>query len=256
MTLIHTPCDWEIIWPDCGSEPCEGSPITQLTAEVAEYVEQMAVERLWRWTGRVLGVCEVTISPCAPGCGGASTWAGNGPIPGASTAAVLVGGGGCCTCPASDQLTLPGPTVSVVSVVEEGVTLPAEAYRLDTVNDLLIRLDGGTWPACNPCDTPAGDPGTWEVTYRRGVPVPVGGRVAAGVLATEYAKALCGDSTCRLPQRVQTITRQGVTVGMLDDFDGLEDGKTGIWIIDDWVASRRYPEARPRVYSPDLPRRA
>lgn len=93
---------------------------------------------------------------------------------------------------------------------------------------------------------------TFQVTYMRGIDVPMGGQVAAGRLACELAKAACGDNTCALPKRVQTITRQGVTVGLLDSFDDVDKGRTGIWLIDSWVASMNIPQSRAgRVLSPD-----
>jgi hypothetical protein len=94
------------------------------------------------------------------------------------------------------------------------------------------------------------------VTYVRGVRVPEGGEIAAGVLALELAKAACNDNTCQLPKRMQTMTRQGVTVAMLDSFDDVDKGHTGIWIIDSWVASMTKTPVRPTVLSPDKPRHA
>src|SRR3546814_15264182 len=96
-----------------------------------------------------------------------------------------------------------------------------------------------------------GEADTWSILYNRGYPVPAGGQVAAGLLAVELAKAACGDKSCGLPQRVQSITRQGVNIAVLDAFDAIDPGHTGIGLIDSWVASvvRRPP--RLRVYSPE-----
>jgi hypothetical protein len=41
---------------------------------------------------------------------------------------------------------------------------------------------------------------------------------------------------------------------MLDAFDDIEKGHTGIWIIDSWVTSITQPPARSVVLSPDVPR--
>jgi hypothetical protein len=100
-------------------------------------------------------------------------------------------------------------------------------------------------------DAPLGSENTWSVTYQQGKPVPVGGQIAAGLLACELAKAACGDKSCGLPQRVQSITRQGVTVAVLDAFDDIDTGHTGIWLIDSWVASVTKRPRRWRVLSPD-----
>src|SRR3546814_4772015 len=50
--------------------------------------------------------------------------------------------------------------------------------------------------------------------------------ISAGRLANELAKAACNDKSCGLPQRVQSITRQGVTVAVLDSFDDIDTGHT------------------------------
>jgi hypothetical protein len=84
---------------------------------------------------------------------------------------------------------------------------------------------------------PAGNPGTWSIEYIAGIPVPKGGQVAAGILAVELGKAALKDSTCALPSRVQTITRQGVTMAILDTFEDLAKGRTGIPRIDMWIQS-------------------
>jgi hypothetical protein len=94
---------------------------------------------------------------------------------------------------------------------------------------------------------------TWQVSYTKGTPVPEGGQVAAGVLACELAKGATNDRTCQLPQRVQTIARQGVTVQLLDSFDDVEKGRTGIWLVDSWVASVTQPKRGGSVYSVDIP---
>jgi glycine/D-amino acid oxidase-like deaminating enzyme len=77
---------------------------------------------------------------------------------------------------------------------------------------------------------PATEPGTWEVTYEYGLPIPEGGRFAARQLVVEMVKACAGDATCRLPAGVASVTRRGVQV----DFAGLE-GRTGLYEVDQWV---------------------
>jgi hypothetical protein len=156
-----------------------------------------------------------------------------------------------CTCGAPVALALPGPAMAVYEVLVDGVALAPSAYRLS--GDQLVRADGQPWPTCQDLLALPSTKGTWQVTYDRGTPVPVGGQIAAGMLAMELAKAACRDSTCQLPQRIQTITRQGVTIGMLDPFDGLEKGFTGIWLIDSWITSITKPQLGGRVYSPDVP---
>lgn len=228
-------------------------PLASMPASGVELWEGVAADYLWNWTGKSLGLCEEIIRPCQQHCpDGRSTFWGSGPSPAGTWRPVLVGGqwtniscGRCgdqCGCGGVAPLALPGPVDSVVSVHEDDVEVPASAYHVDN-NRLLVRTDGQAWHACG-----------LEIKYMRGVPVPNGGQVAAGVLAVELAKAACNDNSCALPQRVQTITRQGVTIAMLDAFDDVDKGHTGIWLIDSWLASMIQPPAPSRVLSPDRPR--
>jgi hypothetical protein len=133
------------------------------------------------------------------------------------------------------------------------VLIDPSAYRV-MYSRLLVRIDGGVWPSCqNLLGDPETDPDTFLVEYTKGVPVPVGGQMATGVLACELAKAYCNDSTCRLPQRLQTVTRQGVTIGFQDSFEDLKEGGTGIWAIDSWIVTITKVQPRASVRSVDVP---
>lgn len=258
-------CPWEAIYADCGGE-CEAfDKWGDDAAQAQALFETVATDLLWNWTNRVYGVCEETVRPCQSGCSesftGWSTFWGRGPGydptfpaagagPGGSVPwyPVLVSGrwfnitcgcAGTCQCtPAGPTvLSLPGPVQGVTEVRVDGAVVPPSAYRVDRKR-WLIRTDGGVWPRCqNMLADPAVDADTFEVTYMRGIPVPAGGRVAAGRLACELALAACGDSSCQLPQRMTTMTRQGVTVGFADTYEDLKEGGTGIYSIDTWVAS-------------------
>ena len=61
---------------------------------------------------------------------------------------------------------------------------------------------------------------------------------------------------CSLPERVTSVSRQGMSWTLLDPQDFLESGRTGIYEIDLMLASLNPARAlaRPRVFSPDLPR--
>jgi hypothetical protein len=143
------------------------------------------------------------------------------------------------------------PVASVTEVQIDGQVLDASAYRVDN-SRLLVRQDGGRWPFCQDLSRPLGQDDTWGVTVQTGQPVPIGGQVAAAKLACEFAKAMNGDKACELPQRWQTITRQGVTISAaIDTFQGLDEGKTGIWLIDSWVASVTKPDIGFSMASPD-----
>lgn len=269
MTTNTSPCDWP--FPAAGV--CKTSKLDSLDPAQAEQLREMAVELLWAWTGRKYGLCEVTVRPCraeaphrAPtfwGQRGGSLPAGTGWLP------ILFGGAwlniGCgvcgidrCGCAPSalTALALPGPVDNIVEIWVDGAHLPPEAYELR--DQVLYRIDGGTWPISNNQEGLPQDPGSgaWTISYMRGLTVPVGGRIAAATLAEELAKALCGDDTCQLPNRVQSVTRQGVSMEVVQtEFADMKEGSTGIWAIDSWVASTQAPiDTRPAILSPDIPR--
>lgn len=251
------PCSW----PITPCEPC--GRLDELEYGLREQIEEAAVSFLWNWTGRVFGLCEVTARPCRRDCPEAfTTYRGASGVGsgGAPFEPVLVAGewrnvacGACgdlCSCDTVSSVRLPGPVHDVVEVRVDGAVVPASAYRVDG-HARLVRDDGGSWPRCQKLGVPEGAEGTWAVAYRWGVPVPAGGQVAAGMLACEMAKAWCRDSDCSLPRRVQTVTREGVTVAVLDAFEDLQAGRTGVWLVDSWVASINEAKPRSRVYSPD-----
>lgn len=277
-------CEWPIDYAGCGATPGDqnvvppipastGVPaIDDLTPEQRAIWERMAAEFLWNWTNRVFGLCEETLRPCSSGCEGAeayrTTFWGRGPFPwqgsgdSGSWVPVLIGGKwfnmtcGCvsaCNCDLEGptSLALPGPVDSIVSVRVDGVVLPPEAYKL-SYRRFLVRTDGGVWPACQDLLAEATEEGTFEVVYKRGIPVPVGGQIAAGVLAGEFAKAACNDRGCQLPKRIQSIVRQDVTVTLMDNFADLQKGGTGIWLIDSWVQSYMAPRPFASVRSVDV----
>lgn len=252
LPAAEFPCDWPVDY--CSTNL--PAPLNGIDATLVGRYERMAVDYLWNWTNRRYGTCPVALRPCRQVC-----------PPGARSpfTPALIGGqwfnitcGTCgdqCGCGFTPTILLPAPAVSVEQVMIDGEILSPTAYRLDR-NRYLVRLDGGRWPTCQDLTAATTEPGTWEITYTLGVPVPTGGQVAAGVLARELAKAACGDKSCGLPQRIQTITRQGITIAVIDSFEDVEKGHTGIWIIDAWVSSVTHAPTPSKVYSPDISRRA
>lgn len=264
--MAEAPCDWEISYSACDDLTSHET----LTADQVAQVEDMATEFLWRWTGRVYGVCEATIQPC-PTVGRRlrTPQITNSPFDIGVVGrlgpweSVYFGGQrfdlGCGVCAdscgcgdTSTAIRLPGHVQSITSITIEGVVLDPSAYRL-TKDGTLFRTDGEAWPRFQDRSLPPGGPGTWEIELTYGIPVPVGGQVAAGVLANEFARAFCRDSKCALPVRVQQVSRQGVSI-VMDTFDDLERGGTGIWMVDSWVTSIMKPAQTSTVLSPDLHR--
>jgi hypothetical protein len=103
-------------------------------------------------------------------------------------------------------------------------------------------LDGGRWPAQD-----VTDPTVFRVDYLLGIAPPAGAGTVTGILASELAKAKCNDKTCRLPARVRTVAKQGITMDFGGSGFGLPD-------VDLWVGRVLTPGIRAgAVWSPDMP---
>lgn len=245
------PCDWPVDY--CSSDGELPSPLSNMDATKVQRFERMAIDFLWNWTGQRYGTCQVAYRPCRELCPPGSR---------SQVFPALVGGqwyniacGACgdsCGCTYTPTLRLPDVVLSVDEVLIDGAVLDPSNYRLDA-NRFLRRLDGNLWPICQDLREDTTQPGTWEITWTAGRTVPTGGQIAAGVLAVELAKAACNDTTCALPKRIQSITRQGIAI-VMDDFKDLDHGGTGIWLIDSWISSVMKAPAPSRVYSPDVRR--
>lgn len=269
-------CEWPLIYPcetpvENGMTGC--SAIDSLSEERRALVEQMAIDTLFQWSGRVFGTCEAVLRPCTWECADSQNWTstfwGRGPYPwmgvGSGTwIPQLIGGEwfnvgcgclGSCSCDlrGPSSLMLPGPVQEVLKVMIDGEVLPSESYKV-MYRRVLVRTDGENWPACQNLLADASQMNTFEVTYTKGIPVPPGGQFAAGTLACELAKALCNDSSCQLPKRLQTLSREGVTIGFQDQFESLDKNRTGIWTIDSWLASVTVPRPSVSVRSVDIPK--
>lgn len=203
-----------------------------------------AVGVLWALTGRQYGCCPVIVRPRAeqivqdPLVVGGYATLDNGEWKNLTC-------GGTAT-----VIDLPGPVCGITEITLDGEVLPPEGYTLE--GSRLYRLDG-EWPTQD-LTRPLGEPGTWSVQYEQGLPPPAGADVMVGILAKDFWNA-CTGGKCRLPRRVSTVSRQGVTYQKVDPTDIYEQGATGISEVDLWIAAvnpyrHRQP---PAVSSPDWP---
>ncbi|MFJ8934028.1 hypothetical protein ACIRLA_46435 [Streptomyces sp. NPDC102364] len=205
--------------------------------------------------------CSTLLRPCQSHCtAGCDVCAANG-IAATTWTPFLAGGqwynltcGTCgdgCQCGTPlDELELPGPVAKVNTVWIDG----AEFTNWALYNsNLLMRTDGEPWPGCQRLDLDLTEPDTWAVDYVRGVPVPEGGKRAAGILACEFAKACTGDKRCRIPANVSQVTRDGVAY-TFDPTTFYDNGKTGIPEVDLWLSAvNPHHSVRPSgVYTPEL----
>lgn len=156
-----------------------------------------------------------------------------------------------CGCDPIRSVTLGAyPVTAITEVLIDGVVLSPSAYRLDGGRE-LVRTDGHTWPLHQDMNLNPPAVGTFTVEFTYG-----SGPGPAGVYAcAEYARQLClresQDGKCTLPERVQSIRRQGVDMVLLDPLDFIDNGRTGVPAVDSWLKAITRPAPRSGVYSPD-----
>lgn len=257
MPADFGPCeDWPIEWT------CE-LPVTASPA-LTGYAVTMASRILWRLSGMQFGPCAVTLRPCRRTCYDTWPWGWSQFNDLASTPSPWpdwrywfpLSCGACtsgCSCSSVSEVVLPSPVHSIVTVMMDGTPMATGSYRVDN-NRLLVRLDGQQWPYCNDLSKDDTEPGTWSVTARYGQDIPVGARLAMGELACEIVRAGTGQD-CRLPPGVIQLARQGVTIQYPDVGQLLKDGRTGLYLVDLFLASEN-PDGlkqRGRFYSVDSP---
>jgi len=120
---------------------------------------------------------------------------------------------------------------------------PSDYYLVD---HSTIHIKAGTpWTPCNT-----------EITYEYGAEVPMAGKMAAKTLATEFAKLWSGDEECMLPQRVTSVSRQGVSYTILDNQEFIAELRTGLYAVDLFLKTVNPDNAKrkAKVFSVDNPR--
>ncbi|MGW5147531.1 hypothetical protein [Rhodococcus koreensis] len=200
-----------------------------------------AVQVLWALTGRQFGCCEVLARPTS--LTGEAVALGYAALDAGEWKNYL------CSCTGT-RVDLDGPVCAVTEIRLGGTVLDPAEYRVE--GNRVFRTTG-PWPTQD-LNLPLGEPGTWSVRYERGVPPPAGAASMVGMLALEFWNA-CTGGNCKLPRRVQTVARQGVTVQMVDPAEIYDRGATGITEIDLWIAAANPYKHRqpPAVSSPDYP---
>jgi hypothetical protein len=147
--------------------------------------------------------------------------------------------------------------VDVLAVRIDGALLPETEYRVDD-RRWLVRLDpeGEAWPSCQDLTAADTAPDTFSVQFTYGIDPPAAGVLAAATLACELALACAGSDSCRLPRRVQQITRDGVSMALLDPLTMFDEGRFGIPEVDMFIATYnpKKLQRRASVVSPHLRR--
>ena len=146
----------------------------------------------------------------------------------------------------SSRIRLRGRPVTKVHTIRDrsgNIISPDKYYLVD--HSTIQATFGVPWTPCN-----------IEITYSYGTEPPTLGKMAARTLAIEFVKLWNGHDDCALPQRVTSISRQGVSYTLLDSQDFIDDMRTGLYAVDLFLKSVNPDKARAkaRVFTPDVPR--
>lgn len=259
--------DWTCLYPT--PEELEEARANEITGPMMETAEAFAWSLLAALTAYQIGTCPVAVRPCAKRCnpaggmlafpvGSGHTGAlgfGTAPFNPHITNGAWVNSCGCrsndCSCTELSEIYLPGPVGGIDSIMQDGVTLPVTAYRVDNGNR-LVRLDGEAWPVCQDQTLPDNAIGALVVRYYRGAAPNQLTRHAAGLLAADFFAA-CAGSECSLPSNVVRASQQGVDY----EFEPTDfpEGVTGIKAVDALIRIYNpYKRKAPtRIASPDAP---
>lgn len=257
-------CGWTID-TTCCPDWATYSPAVQAAAT------SQAVNLLDRLTAYQFGQCPITVRPCNSRCQGFTgymTWPVGQPGSNGSGMPWMIpfvdngiwrncGCTGGCSCNARCEIDMTGPVAAIVEITIDGVILDPSAYRLDRVpgrGAVLVRTDGDCWPECQDMNVDSGEVGSFTVEYRPGRALPADAPLYVGMLACEFAKACSGGGDCALPQQLQSLSRDGVDLQVVDPSILPEAILTGIAAVDRFVRSVNPSNLRQRarVLSPDL----
>lgn len=192
---------------------------------------------------RFPGLCEDVMRPCRgsnSGCGGLGwdggslfyPWLGGFPSLPYRQNGQWFNYGSCCGDCALPKVKLGGPVVSVDQVLLDGVIMAPTQYALS--GDWLVRIDGLKWPCTQDFTKDTTEVGTWEVEWTRGVEPTDYDKKMAAMLACEFARAICNQSTC-LPANISSLARDGVSISFEDVETLFTQGHTGIPLVDQWL---------------------
>ncbi|MFD3848189.1 hypothetical protein ACFWVB_20150 [Streptomyces microflavus] len=254
--------------------PCDPWP-TALCCETPEGMDEADVTRwtavasqiLWGLSGRRWGPCPVTVRPCRKRCASTEFYSfqagtGVGPwIPYIGVDGLWRNASPCgcksdCSCSELCEVYLPGPVHDVVSVNVDGTVLEPESYRVDAPG-MLVRTDGECWPECQDMAAPAGDPDTFTVVYRWGLPLNEAAIAAVSDLTCHFLKGCApGSCGCKAGRNLSRVSRQGVDLEFPDLAMLYADGRTGLPLVDLWLSmvNPGRLSSPSRVYSPDFKR--
>ena len=225
--------------PCAPADPDAEPPVAGLDPGELELALARATEIVWALSGRQFGVCTVRVRPCD--------------LPGRCSHRRRG-----CRCGIVSELDVGLRPLVDAQVTVDGEPLPSDAWRIDD-GRWLVRLDGDPWPRCQDMAVEDDEAGSFVVDATYGVEPPLSGVGAVMALACQLAMSRdpSRSSECVLPKRVTSVTRQGLTVLALDPFEFLDQGRTGVYEVDQFLAAFN-PDgvaAPPRIVTPDTYRR-
>jgi hypothetical protein len=248
--------------------------LSRLEEDDRKLLAESASRMLFNATAQVFtGLCSDTFRPPSANCAGSSglmagsrladgsLWLGmNGTdmLPEATFGPLGGGDGNTVMSPIMSYSTIVPPLQPIVSV--DRVTIDGEnvdpSEWLIVEDRAVIRAGGKSWPLWQRLDRPLGQPQTWGIEITGGVAIPPTGVLASRVLAVEFAKAPAwlDDDTCRLPKRLQSINREGMSAVVLDPFTFLQQGGFGIYEVDTFINTENpnHLTRDAKVLNPDL----
>jgi hypothetical protein len=228
--------------------------------EVRARATALATASLYRLTLGRVGGCPITVRPCPQRASQGRPYLGYPALGGGAWQPVNYAGSwvncGCgypCGCETGCEIKLGTYIGRVDEIKVDGVAVTETDYTIVN-NELIVWQGTGTcpFPKTQDMSKPAGQAGTFTVTYLPAHEVDGLGAWAAGTLAAEFAKACTGNKTCKLPAGTTAVVRQGISITLISG--AFPDGKTGLREVDAYIAmwNPRGLAVAPRVWSPDL----
>lgn len=198
---------------------------------------------LYYWTGRTYGTCTTTLRLCRS-CNCSGT----------------------CGCGVNSIDLGLWPVVGLQSVRYDGVLQDLADFHIDEFHYLVRSGPQDPWPTCTNMWAETGGPydsedpeygHVFEVTFDYGIDIPSILERAARALACELLSSACGaEQACKLPERVTSVARRGLTMEVASSNDLLRDGMTGIYVVDLAVKTLNPSKLQSPsfIWSPDLAR--
>lgn len=143
------------------------------------------------------------------------------------------------SCQVRDMRLRHTPVREVFSVFADGVEVPRDSFTIRNRAYLVRNGRNSFWDFCTTHE--------FTVNYEYGANPPVAGVEAAIELGNEYLLAFDGDDRCRLPEKITSVTRQGLTIRVSETQDYLDNGKVGINSIDQFIKAYNPSKAKKKA---------